>query len=194
MSLCRLDVAFGEGHGDVDSLEDTYAALIDEGHYTEVLEHPVLAVGEAGVDASACLDLLAGGHGHLLTAEVAVVPGDADDGVQTAAVGPGVPALVGHGHHGAVGEGHDAGDPVAVGGAVVEILGEGLAVVGGAVGGMVGGMMNDAMGAANTPTTPADDMATFKAKIDKLTMMKEVGMLTEEEFNNMKAQLLSSIL
>ena len=68
-----------------------------------------------------------------------------------------------------------------------------MAGVGGAVGGMVGGMMNDAMGAATVPAA-TDDMATFKAKIDKLTMMKEAGMLSEEEFNSMKAKLLSEIL
>ena len=72
-----------------------------------------------------------------------------------------------------------------------------MAGVGGAVGGMVGGMMNDAMNSATapaTPTTPANDMATFKAKVDKLTMMKEAGMLSDEEFNSMKAKLLSEIL
>ncbi|MGM9634622.1 MAG: SPFH domain-containing protein [Candidatus Avispirillum sp.] len=75
-----------------------------------------------------------------------------------------------------------------------------MAGVGGAVGGMVGGMMNDAIGAAAnpampaTPAQPADDMAAFKAKIDKLTMMKEAGMISEEEFNTMKAKLLSEIL
>jgi phosphotransferase system glucose/maltose/N-acetylglucosamine-specific IIC component len=69
--------------------------------------------------------------------------------------------------------------------------------VGGAVGGMVGGMMNDAVvSATNNANTTAltDDMAAFKAKIDKLTMMKEAGMLSEEEFNSMKAKLLSEIL
>lgn len=72
-----------------------------------------------------------------------------------------------------------------------------MAGVGGAVGGMVGGMMNDAMSPATapaTPTAPADGMAAFKAKVDKLTMMKEAGMLSEEEFNSMKAKLLSEIL
>ena len=66
-----------------------------------------------------------------------------------------------------------------------------------AVGGMVGGMMNDAVTNAQAPantTAPANDMDAFKAKVEKLTMMKEAGLLTEEEFNNMKAQLLSSIL
>ena len=70
-----------------------------------------------------------------------------------------------------------------------------MAGVGGAVGGMVGGMMNDAVTQVQQPTTtPANDMEAFKAKIEKLTMMKEAGLLTEEEFNNMKTQLLSSIL
>ncbi len=41
---------------------------------------------------------------------------------------------------------------------------------------------------------PADDMAAFKAKVDKLTMMKDAGILTEEEFASMKAELLKSIL
>ena len=41
---------------------------------------------------------------------------------------------------------------------------------------------------------PADDMAAFKAKVEKLTMMKEAGLLTEEEFQKHKADLLASIL
>ena len=78
-----------------------------------------------------------------------------------------------------------------------------MAGVGGAVGGMVGTMMNDAMGAATNPVTPAapatpaapvDDMAAFKAKVDKLSMLKEAGMLSEEEFSAMKAKLLADIL
>lgn len=75
-----------------------------------------------------------------------------------------------------------------------------IAGVGGAVGGMVGGMMNDAMGAATTPVTPtapakpSDDMVAFKAKIDKLKMMKEAGMISDDEFNEMKTKLLSDIL
>ncbi|MDE6111192.1 MAG: SPFH domain-containing protein, partial [Eubacterium sp.] len=76
-----------------------------------------------------------------------------------------------------------------------------MAGVGGAVGGVVGGAINNAFdGINNQPQQPqqaqqpADDMAAFKAKLDKLTMMKEAGMLTDEEFNNMKAQLLASIL
>lgn len=71
-----------------------------------------------------------------------------------------------------------------------------MAGVGGAVGSMVGGMMNDAMHSATAPVAaaPVDEMAAFKAKVNKLTMMKEAGMLSEEEFNTMKAKLLSEIL
>ena len=100
--------------------------------------------------------------------------------------------------------GFDVAEKVAQNEAVGEFTNMGvgfgtMAGVGGAVGGMVGGMMNDAMGSAMNPntTTPANagnDMATFKAKVEKLTVMKEAGLLTEEEFNNMKTQLLSSIL
>lgn len=75
-----------------------------------------------------------------------------------------------------------------------------MAGVGGAVGGMVGGLMNDAVNSATapatpaTPTQPADDMAAFKAKIEKLTVMKEAGIISDEEFNTLKAKLLSEIM
>lgn len=70
-----------------------------------------------------------------------------------------------------------------------------MAGVGGAVGGVVGSAVNNAFESVNNqPQQPTDDMALFKAKIEKLTMMKEAGMLTDEEFVQMKAQLLSSIL
>lgn len=73
-----------------------------------------------------------------------------------------------------------------------------MAGVGGAVGGVVGSAVNNAFESVNNQPQqaqqPTDDMAVFKAKIDKLTMMKEAGMLTDEEFNNLKSQLLSSIL
>lgn len=100
--------------------------------------------------------------------------------------------------------GFDVAEQVAQNEAVGEFTNMGvgfgtMAGVGGAVGGMVGGMMNDAINTAQAPapTTsaqPTDDMAAFNAKIEKLTMMKEAGMLSEEEFNNLKAQLLTSIL
>lgn len=98
--------------------------------------------------------------------------------------------------------GFDVAEKVAQNEAVGEFTNMGvgfgtMAGVGGAVGGMVGGMMNDAMNSATAPAapaTPADGMATFKAKVEKLTVMKEAGMLSEEEFNTMKAKLLSEIL
>ena len=98
--------------------------------------------------------------------------------------------------------GFDVAEKVAQNEAVGEFTNMGvgfgtMAGVGGAVGGMVGGMMNDAMGAATAPATPVstnDGMAEFKAKVEKLTMMKESGLLSEEEFNTMKAKLLSEIM
>lgn len=69
-----------------------------------------------------------------------------------------------------------------------------MAGVGGAVGGVVGSAVNNAFESVNNQPQQEDDMSAFKAKIDKLTMMKEAGMLTDEEFNNLKTQLLSSIL
>ena len=72
-----------------------------------------------------------------------------------------------------------------------------MAGVGGAVGGVVGNAVSNALDSANQPQQPSqsqDDMAQFQAKIQKLQMMKESGMLTDEEFANMKQQLLSSIM
>ena len=71
-----------------------------------------------------------------------------------------------------------------------------MAGVGGAVGSVVGNAVNGAMNAAQPeqPAVQMDDMAAFKAKVEKLTVMKNAGLITDEEFNNMKAQLLSSIL
>ena len=72
-----------------------------------------------------------------------------------------------------------------------------MAGVGGAVGGVVGNAVSNALDSANQPQQPAqpqDDMAQFQAKIQKLQMMKDSGMLTDEEFANMKRQLLSSIM
>lgn len=74
-----------------------------------------------------------------------------------------------------------------------------MAGVGGVVGTVVGtavnGAINDPAAANTTPTAqPQDDMAAFKAKIEKLTMMKDAGLITEEEFGNMKAKLLSEII
>ena len=73
--------------------------------------------------------------------------------------------------------------------------------VGSVVGGMVGNAVNDAMNAgAETPTptahssSTADDVTAFKIKVEKLTVMKVAGLITEEDFNNIKAELLKSII
>lgn len=72
-----------------------------------------------------------------------------------------------------------------------------MAGVGGVVGGVVGNAVNGALtAAAEAPAASksTDDMASFKAKLEKLTMMQEAGLLSAEEFASMKAELLKSIL
>jgi membrane protease subunit (stomatin/prohibitin family) len=69
-----------------------------------------------------------------------------------------------------------------------------MAGVGGAVGSVVGNAVNGAMNATEQPMQPKDDMAAFKAKVEKLGIMKDSGIITEEEFTNMKNELLKSIL
>lgn len=69
--------------------------------------------------------------------------------------------------------------------------------VGGAVGSVVGNAVNGAMNTvAEQPaqSQPTDDMAVFKAKVEKLNIMKNSGMISDEEFENLKNQLLSAIL
>ena len=72
-----------------------------------------------------------------------------------------------------------------------------MAGVGGAVGGVVGSAVNNAMNAATEPAAPAQPtggMDDFKAKIEKLLVMKEAGLISEEEFAAAKAKLLVDIL
>ncbi|MDY5312068.1 MAG: SPFH domain-containing protein [Oscillospiraceae bacterium] len=75
-----------------------------------------------------------------------------------------------------------------------------MAGVGGAVGGVVGNAVGGALQAASEPAQPVqpaqttDDMAAFKVKVEKLGMMKEAGLITEEEFAAMRAELLKNIL
>lgn len=71
-----------------------------------------------------------------------------------------------------------------------------MAGVGGAVGGVVGNAVNDAMTAtqAEQPVQSADDMATFKTKVEKLQIMKDTGLISEDEFAKMKAQLIADIM
>ena len=80
-----------------------------------------------------------------------------------------------------------------------DILGLGLGIqAAGAMGGKLSGLF-DGLTGQNAPSepkaaAPADDMTTFKAKLEKLTMMQEAGLLSAEEFASMKAELLKSIL
>ncbi len=72
-----------------------------------------------------------------------------------------------------------------------------MAGVGGAVGGLVSGAVGNAVNAsAQAPAPPqqTDGMAAFKAKVEKLGVMKEAGLISEEEFAQMKAKLLAEIL
>lgn len=71
-----------------------------------------------------------------------------------------------------------------------------MAGVGGAVGGIVGSAVTGAMDTAAQPAQPpvSDDMAAFKAKVEKLGFMKGSGLITEDEFNAMKAELIKSVL
>ena len=73
-------------------------------------------------------------------------------------------------------------------------LGVGMAAAGTImpqIGNMFGNMQPQQPAA---PAQPADDMASFKAKVEKLAMMKEAGLLTEEEFQKHRSELLASIL
>lgn len=86
--------------------------------------------------------------------------------------------------------------------AMSDILGLGIGLqAAGAMGSQLSGLFAGLTGQnpqpAPAPTAqpaPADDMAAFKAKIDKLTMMKQAGIISEEEFASMKSELLKSIL
>lgn len=73
-----------------------------------------------------------------------------------------------------------------------------MAGVGGAVGGVVGNAVSNALDSANQqpiqPQNTQNDMVQFQAKLQKLQMMKDANMLTDEEFNNLKQQLLASIM
>lgn len=70
-------------------------------------------------------------------------------------------------------------------------LGIGLGMMGG-VAGAVGGMAGDAI-SQTSGTAQKDSMAIFKQKLEKLMMMKEMGVLTDEEFNQQKMKLMEEI-
>lgn len=73
-----------------------------------------------------------------------------------------------------------------------------MAGVGGAVGGLVGNAVNGALDSTSSPQpqqpVPSDDMTAFQAKLQKLQMMKDANMLSDQEFAQLKQQLLTSIL
>lgn len=73
-----------------------------------------------------------------------------------------------------------------------------MAGVGGAVGGLVGNAVNGALDSTGSPQpqqpVPSDDMTAFQAKLQKLQMMKDANMLSDQEFAQLKQHLLTSIL
>ena len=77
-----------------------------------------------------------------------------------------------------------------------------MAGVGGAVGVVVGSAVNNAMNSVSqsaqneqsNPSQTQNDTDTFKLKLEKLTVMKETGVISEEEYNKMKAKLIPEIM
>ncbi|MGN1203214.1 MAG: SPFH domain-containing protein [Eubacterium sp.] len=70
-------------------------------------------------------------------------------------------------------------------------LGIGLGMMGG-VAGTVGEMTSDAVKKADTARSQ-ESMTEFKQRLEKLMMMKEMGMLSDEEFNEQKKRIMESI-
>lgn len=81
--------------------------------------------------------------------------------------------------------------------------GIGLGMMGGIAGGlgaMVAGITTDAVSpmdikapASTTAPAGSDDMTAFKQKLEKLKLMKEAGILSDEEFDEEKKKLLTSL-
>ncbi len=71
-------------------------------------------------------------------------------------------------------------------------LGIGLGMMGG-VAGVVGEMTGEAINKTETPVSGQDGMTVFKQKLEKLMLMKEMGALTDEEFDEQKKKLIESI-
>ena len=74
-----------------------------------------------------------------------------------------------------------------------------MAGVGGAVGSVVGSAVGGALnpaGAAGQPAAaqPENNMQAFKERVEKLAVMKTAGLISDEEFNSLKAELLKGIL
>jgi len=69
-----------------------------------------------------------------------------------------------------------------------------MAGIGGAVGGMVGGMVNDSINSSIAkPSNEGNELDTFKSKIEKLKIMKECGLLSDDEFIAKKQELLNEL-
>ena len=78
------------------------------------------------------------------------------------------------------------------GSAMSDIVGLGVGLkAAGVMANQVGGIFD---GIGGQPAQPADDMAAFEAKVKKLSMMKEAGIISDEEFAQMKAKLIEEIL
>lgn len=116
----------------------------------------------------------------------------------------------------AAGIGNMGGSGGSGGSTMSDILGLGIGLqaagaMSGQVGNIFGGMFG-ATGAQQQPTQPqptenaqspvsrtesapqpTDDMAAFKAKLGKLTAMKEAGVIGDEEFNSCKVKLLAEL-
>ena len=71
-------------------------------------------------------------------------------------------------------------------------LGVGLKAAG-VMAGQVSGIF-EGIGNPNQQSQPADDMTTFELKVKKLTVMKDAGLISDEEFAQMKEKLLAEIL
>ena len=77
-----------------------------------------------------------------------------------------------------------------------------MAGIGSTVGRTVGSAVEETMKAVSVPTQeldtvairPVDEASVFKAKLEKLMLMKESGLISEEEIAKLKAELLKSIL
>ena len=74
-----------------------------------------------------------------------------------------------------------------------------MAGVGGAVGSVVGNAVGGALnpvGAAGQPAAaqPENNMQAFKERVEKLAVMKTAGLISDEEFNSLKAELLKGII
>ena len=98
--------------------------------------------------------------------------------------------------------GFDVAQDVANNEAVGEFtnMGVGLGTMG-AIGGVVAGTVSSSISGAlqdtqptNQNTNQVDDMESFKQKVEKIKIMKESGLISEEEYESMKKQLLSKII